>query len=130
MKAKIFITFLIFISAFQACKEVEAKENVQLISVEEMKDQLRLDDVQVIDVRSQTDFSEAHIIKAKNLVYDDKFAEKIANLDKSKPVIVYCTTGHTSAEAVKLLKEHGFKKIYDLEGGLEKWVLEGEELEE
>ena len=49
---------------------------------------------------------------------------------QSKPVIVYCRSGRRSAECAKQLKEKGFVKIYDLEGGIAKWEFEGFEVKE
>jgi 3-mercaptopyruvate sulfurtransferase SseA len=41
------------------------------------------------------------------------------NLDKNKPVFVYCKSGNRSGKAVKKLEELGFKSIYELDGGLQ-----------
>ena len=42
-------------------------------------------------------------------------------LDKEKPIAVYCKSGGRSGGASKLLLELGFKEIYDLEGGILNW---------
>ena len=42
-------------------------------------------------------------------------------LDKKKPVILYCKGGTRSAKCAKKLKDAGFEKIYDLDGGLSRW---------
>ena len=47
--------------------------------------------------------------------------KNIQKLDKSKPVVLYCKGGGRSAKCAKKLKDAGFEKIYDLEGGLSKW---------
>ena len=36
-------------------------------------------------------------------------------------MILYCKGGHRSAKCAKKLKEAGFEKIYELEGGISKW---------
>jgi rhodanese-related sulfurtransferase len=43
-------------------------------------------------------------------------------LDKKKPVAVYCRSGMRSANAANILKEMGFKKIYNLDGGYLAWT--------
>ncbi len=97
-----------------------------LISGEEMKELMVLDSVQLIDVRSLEEFREGHLQGSQNLIYDEDFAHKIKQLDKSKPVAVYCKTGRRSEHCSQILKEAGFKKIYQLEGGLSKWKFEKE----
>ena len=73
---------------------------------------------------------DAFIIGSQNLDYMSKtFSEDVENLDKSKPVILYCKTGYRSARCAKQLREKGFVKIYDLEGGITKWKYKGFDLE-
>jgi len=60
--------------------------------------------------------------KAVNMdVTSDDFESKIATLDKEKPVMVYCKSGGRSAKAASILKENGFKQVYDLDGGMIGW---------
>jgi rhodanese-related sulfurtransferase len=59
----------------------------------------------------------------------DTFQEEIEKLYKNKPVIVYCKSGNRSGKSCKIMQEKGFVKIYDLEGGIEKWKYEGNEVE-
>ncbi|MFD1096653.1 rhodanese-like domain-containing protein [Salegentibacter chungangensis] len=116
---------LLSLIGLQSCKKAKAVEaNAQLISVQEMKTQLKMDDVQLVDLRLKKDFASSHILSAENIVYDENFKENINALDKDKPVIVYCYRGVTSKRAVEILQKSGFKKIYELEGGIAKWVQE------
>ena len=100
------------------------QNNSELVSANEMKELMLLDTVQFIDVRSLEEFRESHLKGAQNLIYDDDFINKIGTLDKSKPVAVYCRTGRRSEECSKILSKAGFKKIYQLEGGLSQWEFE------
>ncbi|MBS1488433.1 MAG: rhodanese-like domain-containing protein [Bacteroidetes bacterium] len=49
--------------------------------------------------------------------YRDDFKEKVAKLDKSKPVFVYCLAGGRSKSAAKIMADLGFAAVYDLSGG-------------
>lgn len=98
----------------------------KLISDQEMKELMALDSVQLIDVRSLEEFREGHLKGFQNLIYDDDFTQKIEKLDKSKPVAVYCRTGRRSENCSQILKDAGFKKIYQLRGGLSQWEFENE----
>ncbi|MBS3074749.1 rhodanese-like domain-containing protein [Candidatus Pacearchaeota archaeon] len=48
--------------------------------------------------------------------------------DREKPILVYCRSGRMSASAVQQLKELGYKKVYDLEGGMNAWMESGRKL--
>jgi rhodanese-related sulfurtransferase len=122
------------LSLFACCLlllSCQTQENeVEVISAEEMRDLMILDSVQFIDVRSVEEFREGHLKGAQNLVYDEDFIEKIDALDKSKPVAVYCRTGRRSKECSEILIQAGFKKIYDLDGGLSQWKYKDDIIQE
>lgn len=97
-------------------------EDVILVSADEMKDILELDDVQIIDVRTPKEYDQIRIANSQNIDFNSPtFDADISKLDKSKPVVVYCKGGIRSAKCAKKLIEAGFEKVYDLEGGLSKW---------
>ena len=50
------------------------------------------------------------------------FDSKISKLDKSKSYIIYCHSGGRSARAFELMASKGFKKLYNLEGGISGWT--------
>ncbi len=79
-------------------------------------------DVQLLDVRTPEEYASGHLPNAQNCdVLADDFTEKVAVLDKEKPVMVYCKMGGRSSKAAAKLKELGFKHITDLEGGIMNW---------
>jgi rhodanese-related sulfurtransferase len=57
--------------------------------------------------------------------YASDFAQKIAKLDKNRPVMVYCAAGGRSASAASQFKKLGFAKVYDLDGGMGAWKKAG-----
>jgi rhodanese-related sulfurtransferase len=97
-------------------------ETIQLVTAEEMQSILDVEEAQLIDVRTPEEYEEIHILNAQNIdFYSPTFEEEISKLDKTKPVILYCRSGKRSAMCAEKLKEAGFEKIYDLEGGISKW---------
>lgn len=95
---------------------------VKLVTAEEMQSILELEDIQLVDVRTPFEHDEIRIANSQNIDFmSPTFDEDITKLDKSKPVILYCKSGRRSAKCAKKLKEAGFNKIYDLEGGISKW---------
>lgn len=78
--------------------------------------------VQLVDVRTPSEFNTGHINKALNINYYDRdFSQQISKLDKSKPIYVYCRSGVRSKYSSEILKKLGFKKIYNLKGGILSW---------
>jgi rhodanese-related sulfurtransferase len=75
----------------------------------------------LLDVRTAAEVSEGAITGARNIVYDDSFAGKLANLPTDVPIFVYCAAGKRSAKAAEILKEKGYKEVYQLKGGLDAW---------
>lgn len=80
------------------------------------------DDVLILDIRTAADFKNGHIKGAKNIPLSD-FAGGIDGIagDKDKPVLIYCNSGNTVNRAIKLLKNAGFDKVNNLEGGIAAW---------
>lgn len=128
MKCIVGILFLIT-TAFgctQTANQNEDAPTIELISVEEMDTLLSLENVQLIDVRTPEEFEGGHIKGAINIDYRDKnFKEMLSKIDKSKPVAVYCKKGGRSGACSKVMEAEGFKKIYDLEGGITSWIYKG-----
>ena len=51
--------------------------------------------------------------------------ESIAEIPKDKEVIMSCRNGSRSLRAVYFLMNHGYKKVFNLEGGLLNWANKG-----
>jgi adenylyltransferase/sulfurtransferase len=50
--------------------------------------------------------------------------ERMGELDTAQEIVVQCRSGARSAEIVHLLQQHGFSKLYNLDGGINRWALE------
>ena len=119
-----FLSVVLFIST-ASCQETVVTE-IKVVSSEEMQTLLDLEDVQLVDVRTPEEFNEGYIEGSQNIDFKSPtFDADISKLDKTKPVILYCHSGGRSATCAKKLKDAGFKKIFDLEGGISKWKHEG-----
>jgi thioredoxin len=78
--------------------------------------------VQLIDVRTASEYQQGFIEGALNMDWNGPdFGAATANLDKEKAVMVYCLGGGRSAQAATWLREHGFKKVLELDGGMMNW---------
>lgn len=80
----------------------------------------------ILDVRTPEEFQSGHIKGAINIdFYAPDFAQKLDKLDKGKVYVVYCRSGHRSAQAVSLMKQQGFQTVYEIEGGIRAWQAGG-----
>jgi rhodanese-related sulfurtransferase len=88
------------------------------------------DDYQLIDVRTPGELVEGSIPGATMIDISDfnQFEEGVAQLDKAKPVLVYCKAGGRSARAANYMVENGFAVVYNLEGGIIAWKEAGYEV--
>jgi adenylyltransferase/sulfurtransferase len=50
-----------------------------------------------------------------------EIAQRLGELEPEQPIIVHCHSGKRSAQAVRLLQQRGFDKVYNLEGGIDAW---------
>ncbi|WP_111684622.1 rhodanese-like domain-containing protein [Winogradskyella tangerina] len=114
---------ILAVSFVTSCLDSKINDTeVKLVTAEEMQSILEMEDVQLVDVRTEKEYEKEHIVNSQNIDFNSPtFDEDIAKLDKEKPVILYCKGGNRSAKCAKKLQDAGFEKIYDLEGGISKW---------
>jgi phage shock protein E len=81
----------------------------------------------LLDVRTPEELtSEGSIEGNINIDYRSAdFKEQLNKLDKDKPVLVYCHSGGRSGRTLEMMKEMGFKEVYNLSGGIAAWTDEG-----
>ena len=85
--------------------------------------------VQLVDVRTPEEYAEGHIKGAANINFKKRtFPDYINVIDKDKPVAVYCRSANRSGKAALIMQSEGFKKIYDLDGGIKAWKAASKEL--
>lgn len=76
---------------------------------------------QVLDTREKEEFEVSHLNGARWVGYDTFNMESVSDLDKDKPVLVYCTVGARSQNIGKKLVDAGFKNVVNLYGGIIQW---------
>ena len=82
----------------------------------------QITDAVVIDVRTPKEFSRGHLAHALNYDWNGHaFQQQITHLDKAKPVFVYCRSGGRSSAAAESMRQQGFQRVYELNGGIIKW---------
>ncbi len=123
MNDKLLIMSLLFVVF--SCDLVRA-QGVKKISNDELVALMKQPDLQLVDVRTPEEVSFGIIEGAEHRdFYHPEFASKMTELNKNKPIVVYCAAGGRSAQTGEVLKTMGFKEVYDLTGGFRHWQEEG-----
>jgi rhodanese-related sulfurtransferase len=88
------------------------------VSVEDAKHLMETDDgVVVVDVRTQEEYDSGHIACAR-LIPLAELEFRTGELDRDRPVLVYCRSGGRSAEASAMIVENGIEPVYNMLGGI------------
>ncbi|NET36518.1 MAG: rhodanese-like domain-containing protein [Cyanothece sp. SIO1E1] len=118
------LSLLCLLLACSPATEAPVAEKVDVSTFSEKLESLQ--DVQLVDVRTAEEFAGGAIENAMNIdFYGDDFDTELAKLDKKKPVMVYCQAGAPegrSGQTMAKLKELGFQKVYELDGGYLGWA--------
>lgn len=100
------------------------------ISIEEFKEKRAETEGVLIDVRTQGEYDEGHLAETDHQ-YDltnGEFQSQLENLDKEETYYLYCRTGNRSGQAARIMKNAGFKNVYNI-GGFEDLANAGLEAE-
>jgi hydroxyacylglutathione hydrolase len=76
--------------------------------------------LQVVDVRAPSEWEEGHVPGAIHMFLPD-LRKKSAQLDKSRPVAVYCDSGYRASIGTSILKQEGFDAVYNIPGSWQAW---------
>jgi len=113
--------FLLIIAA--AGLSCHSQSNYQDLTPQEFQDRMKAETTSfIIDVRTPAETNSGMIDHAFNVDFNAAdFKEKIGHLDKSMPCFLYCASGRRSKEACAYMSSQGFKKVYNLKGGMLAW---------
>lgn len=95
----------------------------QNISADELILRSEDKDFVIIDVRTPGEWKSGYIHGTDEFIdYNGSdFEEQIQKLDSSKTFILYCRSGNRSGRACEIMHGKGFKKLYNLSGGIVRW---------
>ncbi|WP_048140148.1 rhodanese-like domain-containing protein [Methanosarcina horonobensis] len=94
----------------------------------------------ILDVRTSAEYKHGHIEGAKliplknvpaydpvNLSDSQLLPNRMGELPKNKDmkVLVYCKAGNRGAAASQLIADAGYKRVYNVQGGINSWVNAG-----
>ncbi len=79
----------------------------------------RGDDLYVLDVREPHEYQICNI--GGHLIPLGDLPQRVNELDSSREIVAHCRSGERSAEAAEFLRKAGFKKLWNLKGGILAW---------
>jgi len=78
----------------------------------------------IVDVRQPEEFNQGHIQGAV-LMPLGNLSATYSTLPKTGKLVVYCRSGHRSAQAAQFLMQNGYKNVVSLHGGYMAWTAAG-----
>jgi|SRR5699024_3090507 len=90
------------------------------LPVSEAREKMKEENVVFIDVRTPEEFKRNNAEPFKNIPLPT-LQTKVNQLNKDKEIVLICQSGMRSRQAAKLLIKMGFKKVYNIQGGMNAW---------
>jgi rhodanese-related sulfurtransferase len=141
--AAIFIVILIIVPSIAGAEPKSSSSSqctYENVTACQAKNIFEEEDVFLLDVRTPAEFNYSHIegatlIPLKNVpahdpvnLSDDKLLPnrmKELPKDKNTKIVVYCYTGKRAGIASQMIADAGYKRVYNIQGGLTAWVNAG-----
>lgn len=79
-------------------------------------------DIFILDVRKPEEHAICHL--SEHLIPIDDLPNRLDELNKDQMIIVHCHAGGRAKRATRYLLDQGFKKVFNLRGGITAWANE------
>lgn len=107
-----------------------AENNTAVVQITPAALKTRLDNgdnLFILDVREPHEWDIANLAHlGAVLIPKGQIVERLSELDTAREIVVQCRSGGRSADVIKTLQQHGFKKLLNLDGGINRWAKEVE----
>jgi rhodanese-related sulfurtransferase len=103
------------------------KTTYTTLSPQKAYDQLsKSTDAVIVDVRNPDEWTTTGIPAGAALIPLPQFEQRAPQeLPKDKPIYVICNSGNRSTVASAILIKDGYKKVYNIDGGIQAWLRAG-----
>lgn len=102
-------------------------QTANVIDMEQFEAAIQEDNVQLVDVRNEKEFTSGHIEGATH-AFVGTLVSNLYKLDKSKDIVIHCQAGDRSTIAYSILKKYGFESVRNYAGGMKEWTMNGKSL--
>lgn len=99
--------------------QISTQQLAQLLSTKDAEKPI------LLDVRGSHEYAISHLQNALKVATKEEAVEILKNRERDELIVVYCSVGFRSCNLAKHLKTIGYKRVYNLEGGIFKWANEG-----
>lgn len=83
------------------------------------------DELVILDVREPHEWEISNLEDlGAFLIPKGDVVSRMGELDTSREMVVQCRSGARSADVIRELQQHGFKKLWNLDGGINRWAKE------
>ncbi|MFN0175962.1 MAG: rhodanese-like domain-containing protein [Saprospiraceae bacterium] len=86
--------------------------------------------LQIVDLRTPGEIAETGSLPGAEFIdyTAPNFAQKVKQLDKKRPVLLYCAAGGRSAAAAEILHQQKFQLVYEMSPGMNGWLAAGNQI--
>ena len=113
-------------SLYTAGENGNQDQEVPAITPRELRQRLDADEsLLLLDVREPHEWEISNLAEyGARLIPQAQVEERMGELDTAQDIVVYCRSGARSASVIRKLQDHGFKRLTNLEGGINRWAEE------
>ena len=103
------------------------QQTIKIISVEQLHALSQRQPVEVIDVRTPSEFNAQRATLARNVPLDelDPHAVMSGRENADEPLYIICQIGGRSAYACAVFMAAGYPNVVNVDGGTDAWVARG-----
>ena len=91
------------------------------ISPSELEEKMKKSSPLLLDVRESHELKISSMAGAKNIPFGE-LASRLSELDTAQEIIILCRQGNRSLYALEIMLGAGFRKLRNLEGGINQWA--------
>ncbi len=115
--------FLSVMSVLACGNSTQKSEKHITLSVSEFADRMKSEPGILLDVRTIEEYQDGFIAGAQQYDYYEtaSFKSALNGMDKDKTYYIYCRSGGRSGTTLDMMQQMGFKKVYNLDGGMLAW---------
>jgi adenylyltransferase/sulfurtransferase len=109
--------------AYEEGPWTEDQTGIPTITATELSERLqRGDALRLLDVREPHEWEIVNLgPQGAQLIPLDQLIERLSELDTAEEIVLHCQAGGRSAKALRQLQEAGFRKLWNLKGGILAW---------
>jgi glyoxylase-like metal-dependent hydrolase (beta-lactamase superfamily II)/rhodanese-related sulfurtransferase len=91
-------------------------DTIETIEVAELADLTAKSELNILDVRKESEYKSEHVLDATNIPLDF-INNNMQMIDKNKTYYIHCASGYRSMVFISILKARGYEKLINVNGG-------------